>query len=152
MAKNLVNGTNVVIEENGDNINMNLSSTYNTNLQQEINDSFKENNIYSTTETVIGTWVNNKPIYRKTVNTGALPSIGGKIIDHNISNIDYVTKIIGTTYRNTDNIFLPLPHATYDNTAISCYCDKTSITIIVYTDRSAFQESYVTLEYTKTTD
>ncbi len=152
MAKNLVNGTNVVIEESGDNINMNLSSTYNTNLQQEINDSFKENNIYSTTETVIGTWVNNKPIYRKTVNTGALPSIGGKTIDHNISNIDYVTKIIGTAYRNTDNIFLPLPHATYDNTAISCYCDKTLITIIVYTDRSAFQESYVTLEYTKTTD
>lgn len=152
MAKNLVNGTNVVIEESGDNINMNLSSTYNTNLQQEINDSFKENNIYSTTETVIGTWVNNKPIYRKTVDTGALPSIGGKTIDHNISNIDYVTKIIGTAYRNTDNIFLPLPHATYDNTAISCYCDKTLITIIVYTDRSAFQESYVTLEYTKTTD
>ena len=49
MAKNLVNGTNIVIEESGDNINMNLSSTYNTNLQQKINDSFKENNIYSTT-------------------------------------------------------------------------------------------------------
>ena len=37
MAKNLVNGTNIVIEESGDNINMNLSSTYNANLQQKIN-------------------------------------------------------------------------------------------------------------------
>lgn len=108
---------------------------------------------YSTTEVKTDkVWIDGKPIYRKTVNTGALPSAGGKVINHNISNIDYVTKIIGTVYRNTDNIFLPLPHATYDNTAISCYCDKTAITIIVYTDRSAFQESYVTLEYTKTTD
>ena len=37
MAKNLVNGTNIIIEENGDNINMNLSSTYNTNLSTQIN-------------------------------------------------------------------------------------------------------------------
>ena len=117
-----------------------------------INTKLTNANAYSTSETVIGTWIDGKPIYRKTVNTGALPSAGGKVINHNISNIDYVTKIIGTAYRNTDNIFLPLPHATYDNTAVSCYCDKTAITIVVYTDRSAFQESYVTLEYTKTTD
>lgn len=37
MAKNLVNGTNVVIEESGDNISMNLSSTYNTTLSAQIN-------------------------------------------------------------------------------------------------------------------
>lgn len=111
------------------------------------------NDVYSTDEVKTNkVWIDGKPIYRKTVNTGALPTLGGKIINHNISNIDYVTKIIGTAYKNTNNIFLPLPHATYDNTAISCYCNKTAITIIVYTDRSAFQESYVTLEYTKTTD
>lgn len=110
-------------------------------------------NIYSTDEIKTNKiWIDNKPIYRKTINTGALPAVGGKIIDHNISNIDYVCKIVGTTYRANDNIFLPLPHATYDDTAISCYCDKTAITIIVYTDRSAFQESYVTIEYTKTND
>lgn len=37
MAKNLVNGTNIIIEENGDNINMNLSSDYNTALATQIN-------------------------------------------------------------------------------------------------------------------
>lgn len=109
-------------------------------------------NTYSTDETRIGTWIDGKPIYRKVINTGALPTLGGKVINHNISNIDYVCKIEGMAYRDSDNIFLPLPHATYDNTAISCYCDKTAITIIVYTDRSAFQESYATIEYTKTTD
>lgn len=39
MAKNLVNGTNIVIEESGDNISMNLSSS----LQQKINDSVNKN-------------------------------------------------------------------------------------------------------------
>lgn len=37
MAKNLVSGTNIIVEENGDNINMNLSSTYNTALATQIN-------------------------------------------------------------------------------------------------------------------
>lgn len=36
MAKNLVNGTNVVIEENGDNINMNLSSSYLSTLETRL--------------------------------------------------------------------------------------------------------------------
>lgn len=69
MAKNLINGTNIIVEENGDNINMNLSSSYNTNLQQEINNSFKNNNIYSTSETVVGKWIDGKPIYRKVINS-----------------------------------------------------------------------------------
>lgn len=37
MAKNLVDGTNIIIEENGDNINMNLSSAYNAALLAQIN-------------------------------------------------------------------------------------------------------------------
>lgn len=82
MAKNLVNGTNIVIEESGDNISMDLSSSYNTNLQQEINDSFKENNAYSTTETVIGTWIDGKPIYRKVIPTGQISS-ALKTVAHN---------------------------------------------------------------------
>ena len=55
MAKNLVDGTNIVIEEDADNISLELSSTYTNNLQQIIDNSFHENNIYSTTETVVGT-------------------------------------------------------------------------------------------------
>ena len=80
MAKNLVNGTNIIIEESGDNINMNLSSTYNTNLQQKINGSFKENNTYSTEEQVIGTWIDGKPIYRKVIALGQFSDCYGKCI------------------------------------------------------------------------
>ena len=36
MAKNLVNGTNIVIEENGDNINLNLSSSYLSTLETRL--------------------------------------------------------------------------------------------------------------------
>lgn len=48
---------------------MNLSSTYTNNLNQDMADSFKNNNVYSTTETVIGKWIDNKPIYRKVIQT-----------------------------------------------------------------------------------
>lgn len=37
MAKNLVNGTNIIIEENGDNINLELSSSYSDFLDNKIN-------------------------------------------------------------------------------------------------------------------
>lgn len=37
MAKNLVNGTNIIIEESGDNISMNLSPDYSAALSAQIN-------------------------------------------------------------------------------------------------------------------
>lgn len=107
---------------------------------------------YSTEEIRIGTWINSKSIYRKTINTGALPNNTGKTVNHNISNIEYICKIQGIAFRNSSGTSLPLPSATYDNTAVSCYADKQKITIVTYTDRSSFADSYVTLEYTKTTD
>ena len=107
---------------------------------------------YSTEEQRVGTWIDGKPIYRKVVDTGTLPNSTGKQITHNISNVDQVINIKGYAYRSTDNVCLPLPHATYDNTAITCYADRTKITIVTYATRSNFTTSYVALEYTKTTD
>lgn len=151
MAKNLVNGTNIVIEESGDNINMNLSSTYNTNLQQKINDSFKENNIYSTTEEqVIGTWIDGKPIYRKVIST-----IVSRILDElNSLNVDSVVDLKGhydSDYDFNWEINSNVPEANY---RFSIYRVKST---------KAFNGSHgdfisgtnsieVTIEYTKTTD
>lgn len=118
-------------------------------------DAFLNNgygNIYSTNEIVIGRWKDNKPIYRKTIDCGALPNNCGNIIPHNILNIDNIVKIYGWSKRQTDNVFLPLPHNAYNNTSVSLYASKDGITIVTYTDRASFSETYVTLEYTKTTD
>lgn len=149
MAKNLVNGTNVVIEESGDNINMNLSSTYNTNLQQEINDSFKENNIYSTTETVIGTWVNNKPIYRKVVARN-ITATNGTNISLSSLNIDELLKVKSINKKASNNFTF------YDNFFDS---SEEKITLHYKNDIIEFwtatgtgYTSTVWIEYTKTTD
>lgn len=115
-------------------------------------EELKESNIYSTEEKVIGKWIDGKPVYRKVIDTGTLPDSVGKQIPHNISNVNQIINIKGYAYRSSDNIYLPLPHATYDNTAISCYADRTEITIVTYTNRTSFKTSYVILEYTKTTD
>lgn len=149
MAKNLVNGTNVVIEENGDNINMNLSSTYNTNLQQEINDSFKENNIYSTTETVVGTWVNNKPIYRKVVARN-ITATNGTNISLSSLNIDELLKIksinkkVSTNFTFYDNFF--------DSSEEKITLHYKNDIIEFWTATGTNYTSTVWIEYTKTTD
>lgn len=107
---------------------------------------------YSTSEEVIGEWIDGKPLYRKTISTGTLPNGGGMNVPHNISNIDNVVRVYGYAYRSSDGVSLPLPHSAYDISCISCYANKTNICIVTYTDRTAFTTSYVTLEYTKTTD
>lgn len=138
MAKNLVNGTNVVIEENGDNINMNLSSAYNTNLQQEINNSFKENNIYSTDETIIGTWTDNKPIYRKVIRNNVI----GTAVNHGILNIDEITDIKLIVLQQS-GLYSP-------QNSDSIYMGDTDY--IVYLKTTNVLNYKIIVEYTKTTD
>lgn len=92
MTKNLVNGSNIVVEEIGDEINLNLSSTYENSLQQTINNSFKTNNIYSRTETIIGQWIDGRPIYRRCYDLGFPLSSGTNNYNHGISNLDLVLR------------------------------------------------------------
>ena len=147
MAKNLVNGTNIIIEESGDNINMNLSSTYNTNLQQKINDSFKENNIYSTTETVVGTWM-GKPIYRKVIDLGQLPNNSSKTVETGLNSEEIrIVKISGNASTSTGNYQSGLNDI---NTRLYLIPDgKLSIRTV---DDFSLYYGYAILEYTKTTD
>lgn len=151
MAKNLVNGTNVVIEENGDNINLNLSSAYTNNLEQNITDSFKNNNIYSETETVIGKWIDNKPIYRKVL-TGTLPTGSGENV-FTVPNAKIINfnGIIKSTY----NQWWPIP-AIYseDNYRIYTYIslDRTQLKVDCGSYFSTNSQYEIIIEYTKTTD
>lgn len=145
MARNLVNGTNIIVEESGDNINMNLSSTYNTSLQQEINDSFKRNNIYSTTETVVGTWIDGKPIYRK-VFTGNIASS----IEHGLTNVSFVNSygyIISSS-----SAFVPLSSVRPTNAGYYIGYYVTNQYIIFDKAADVNGVATITLEYTKTTD
>ena len=105
--------------------------------------------VYSTTETVIGTYM-GKPLYRKVVDCGALPNNMTKGILHNIANINIITKASGTAWQN-DGGTLPLPTASLTSPVV-LYSNKSKIEITTITDRSTFTNSNITLEYTKTTD
>ena len=106
----------------------------------------------STDEQVIGTWINGKPLYQKTVSCGALPNNNTKTVNHNISNIDIITNYYGITYNSNTFFTLPYVHKSTISAQIGVVCGPTNIQLQTGTDRTSFTSTYVTLQYTKTTD
>lgn len=113
-----------------------------------LNDRFN----YSTTEKVVGIWIDGKPLYRKVISCGALPNSTSKLVNHNISDIDN-SRMYGFAVRTSDKREFPLPFSSVDgNGNIQLDLTSTQIQITTNNDRSSFNTSYVILEYTKTTD
>lgn len=112
--------------------------------------------IYSTEEQVIGTWIDNKPLYRKMFDFGALPSSSTKDVAHNISNVKHIHINLGETmwvHSNNDFIsrtmvFSPI----FANYISNLYTNESVVSVITNnTDASSFK-MLICLEYTKTTD
>lgn len=106
---------------------------------------------YSTTEQVIGTWIDNKPIYRKVIECGSLPNASNKDVAHNIQNLGITIKCNGMAVRTSDSRALTIPDST-PSTEIVCGVSNTNVYITTQNDRSSFNNSFLILEYTKTTD
>ncbi len=108
---------------------------------------------YSLEEQVVGKWVDGKPVYQKTVACGALPNSTNKTVNHNISNLDYIIKWTGSASQST-GIHIKFPYVNISTLGNSCnvWIDKTGIGIETTSNLSAYTKSYVTLQYTKTTD
>lgn len=108
---------------------------------------------YSTTEQVVGEWIDGKPIYQKTVDFGALPNATTKNVPHGISNLDYIIEVYGVS-SDGGSIQANLPYvnpASLSN-AVSIKINGSNIQIITASNMSTFTKTYVTLRYTKTTD
>ena len=106
---------------------------------------------YSTTEKRVGTWIDGKPVYRKTI-TGNTSS--NEIYISLINNVDVIIKEEG---------HISYPGGTYEpiNTIYniaSNYFTRTSlnnashIEYFYYSSNLYNRPYYITLEYTKTTD
>ena len=107
---------------------------------------------YSTTEQVIGTWIDGKPLYRKTINFGVLPNNTTKDVNHSISNLERVIALYGTTDNGTTHLTIPYIATIGLNYSITLNCNKTSVTAVTGSDRTAYTNTYIVIEYTKTTD
>ena len=106
---------------------------------------------YSTEEKVVGTWVDGKPLYQKTVYISAFPNSADLNVAHGIQNLDKVINISGYAY-NGSNQFLTIPRVTGSNNLnIDVDVLGANIRISVGSNLSHFS-GHITLQYTKTTD
>ena len=101
---------------------------------------------YSTTEQVVGEWIDGKPLYQKTIDCGALPNKSEKAVSHGISNLGVVVIIYGVASNG-------MAWTTLDYlTSPSAYLDSTNINIKTTDNRSSYTTTWITVIYTKTTD
>lgn len=110
---------------------------------------------YSTTEFDTGQkWFDGKKIYGKVVELGALPNATVKSVPHNITNISRWIIILGVANNTTNGGAIPIPvvydgNNTTNNTRMAV--NATNVVLEAVTDRSAYNECYAILFYTKTT-
>ena len=108
---------------------------------------------YSTTEQKTPfTWIDGKPIYKKTIDYGALPNASGKGVSHGITNFGELVKLEGGAAYPGYN-WIPLPYPDQSGAGVVGVIINPSV-VYIFTgeNRSQYTKSYVTLWYTKTTD
>lgn len=114
---------------------------------------------YSTTEHVVGTWIDGKPLYEKTI-TQVLTNTGNPTnvtYNHNIADVDFIKFDSSNSYLKwlSSSIMTPLPLVNLDNYA-ACISivnlTSTTYQIMAGLDRANAAEVTLTFQYTKTTD
>lgn len=114
-------------------------------------------NTYSREETIVGTWLNGEPLYRKVMvfNTEINSESENKFA-HNIENANFIRIKEAHLYQPGSGYSLPLPITLYSsNTAfdnLNIRVDRTHVWFLVATTWSGGWYKIVILEYTKTTD
>lgn len=129
------------------------NSALSANQGKALNDKINSISNYSTSEVNTGaTWINGKTIYKKTIDTGALPNTTTNNVAHGITNLDRVIKMEGYAYRSGDDtgFMLPMVSTNSASASVSITVTSTNVVLTTGTDRSNVGESYVTLYYTKT--
>lgn len=118
-----------------------------------LNGGLARNN-YSTDEQVVGTWIDGKPLYQKTIDFGALPNATTKTVSSGLTNVT-IFDIKAVAYGSSSTSMLPYVDGGSAATAnMGIYYDRSNNNISVKTgsDRSSIANCYVTIQYTKTTD
>lgn len=115
---------------------------------------------YSQTEHVVGTWIDGKPLYEKTVMGHFSSSSNQTTISHGVSNIKYVTKYEAFYIFQNQPRFIPQMY--YDASgnvqhqfgAFIYDIDNSGIFITYGNTLKSWSQYdiYVTIQYTKTTD
>lgn len=170
---NTTNNYSYVKQFDSNNINVTMDSVNNTITIQNTNGNWAENfrievlplhpkievekHAYSTTEQVVGTWVDGKPIYEITIAlaVGDLPTANSSVsIPHGIANFKNLISAEG--FVNNGSVFRPISNARITYNSGTNYV----IGYVVFTDRVYIESAmdlgaysgFIILKYTKTTD
>lgn len=129
------------------------SSTTDAPSVHAVNEKIDSLNVYSTTERIVGKWIDGKPLYQKTIvynNSTGLPS-GNPSITHGISNIGSYRSVVRQSYIYNGNTYTGVSTSGSIVGVISI--EPTVIYVSVSSNfANLFKLAYITLEYTKTTD
>ena len=111
--------------------------------------------VYSTSEVIVGKWIDGKPIYRKVIDCGALPNTASISVNTGISNISEVIKYYGVASGATTSLVLPYVGGNSNvSDRINCYIYITNgsaaIVFNTFQDMSGYNAKMI-IEYTKTT-
>lgn len=93
-----------------------------------------------------------RQVYRLVVNFGALPNAGTKSVAHNltIGTTWSFTRIYGCASKSDRTDFIPLPYASSTlNKNIELHVTATNVVITTAIDYSAYDTTYVIVEYLK---
>lgn len=113
--------------------------------------------VYSTEETVCGTWIDGKPLYRR-IYTSAMPQVktNGTAValafNHNIEDLDEVIFTRGRIIDNTKTLFHMLNTTASGTIFNRVTASKTQVSIISSGTGWNAYTAEVVVEYTKTTD
>lgn len=109
--------------------------------------------VYNTQETVCGQTFfpgsankENRSVYRKTINFGALPNATTKTVAHGIifNSGCSITRFYGGASNTTSLLYIPL-----SNPGITLSANSTNISITTTSDMSGYNLTYVVIEYLK---
>ena len=125
---------------------------YDTNEGGPLQVYGKSINTYSSNEIRIGTWIDGKPLYRKTLSftpTSQTTNIEG------IANLDILVKAYGVSTRNNTGKYRNLIPCNYTNWEIFLYDINNNSSVLKYSANqwnAGVSGVVIIYEYTKTTD
>lgn len=114
--------------------------------------------VYSTDETVIGTWINGKTLYRKVFHTTTPSSTNSIVTVVEIAYLDalspefFMTVTATMNYLENGKLVAMNSGVNADNTLMSIWIDTRGVNCNVNVAQYTNKDLYVILEYTKTTD
>jgi len=120
----------------------------------------KEGIKYSTTEQVIGEWIDGKPLYQKTIYVSSLAGTYWVEGNHGIADVDFIRCVEFTPVHINNNDFdFSQMNINTNNTywdekrsIILNYVSRTKYEIFIGSEINSSYSCYMTLQYTKTTD